>query len=123
MWVKNSREKDISFFRPLYHTYSESFDILDKHLAKAFHESSINPSSNQDLKFLALHTLYQSSKSNLFPQSLYHTIQPSVLRILQSLARSYTYSTRFATPMDCLRVFSAYLRCEEFAKERKSTSV
>jgi hypothetical protein len=56
MWVKNSREKDISFFRPLYNEYNDTFKQLDTHLEAAFKSSAI--SSNLDHKFLALHTLY-----------------------------------------------------------------
>ena len=36
MWVKNSREKDISFFRPLFHEYNDSFKKLDTCLETAF---------------------------------------------------------------------------------------
>jgi hypothetical protein len=65
MWVKNSREKDISFFRPLNDEYKDTLKQLDTHLEAAF-KVSVH-SSNLDYKFLALHTLYQSSKSNLLP--------------------------------------------------------
>ena len=72
MWVKNSREKDISFFRPLINEYNDTFKQLDKHLETAFKASE--HSSNLDHKFLSLHTLYQSSKSNLLTQNFYKTI-------------------------------------------------
>jgi hypothetical protein len=39
MWVKNSREKDISFFRPLINEYNDTFKQLDKHLEAAFKAS------------------------------------------------------------------------------------
>jgi hypothetical protein len=72
MWVKNSRDNDISFFRPLLIEYNDTFKQLDTHLETAFKASE--QSTNLDHKFLSIHTLYQSSKSNLLTQNFYKTI-------------------------------------------------
>lgn len=56
MWVKNSREMEISFFRPLLDEYNDTLKQLDTHLEAAF-KASVE-SSNLDHKFLSLHTLY-----------------------------------------------------------------
>ena len=112
MWVKNSREKDISFFRTLHDNYNDTFKQLDTHLEAAFKASVL--SSNLDHKFLALHTLYQSSKSNLLPQLFYTSIQQPAHSLISSLDPKVS-PTRYASPMDTLRLFTSFLRCEDFA--------